>query len=598
MSAARGLPPGLPPDADAWIRLESEHFTLFSDAGERPARRLAADLERLRATLAQLDPDLKLSSPSPTFVFVFKDGRALAPYRLVFEGKPVDVGGYFLARPEANYVAVNADPRGDARSIVYHEYLHYVLRNNYPGLPLWLHEGMAQLYSTFDTKGAEARIGLPVGDHARWLQANPLLPVSELFALDVHSKDYHEGVRRNVFYAQTWALAHYLLVGNPVRRDLTLRYLRTLSRGEPADKAFRAAFGGDLDAELLAYVRRGVFAHVQAPAGTSETGFRVAPLPRADLLARLGLLLAFLDPSRRTDAEEHLKAALAAHPEHGGALAGLGVLAELSGRKEEAGAWLERAARAAPDDFLVQYHYGLARLELAPDRAALSQAAEAFRRAVALRPDFGDAWARLGYALSFESPLSAEALRAFETAHRLRPWDTSTAYNLMLIRVRNGQPKEAEELIDRVIAVEGGPAEAERARAVWIEELRVAVERQLEQGDLEGALPLLEEITAKAAGPQREALQGRLDEVREVLAYNRFGERYDEAVRLAEDGKWDQAAQLLEDLAAHAPTPGQADQARRLLEEVRRMRRQSSLNFRSEIRSAGIGSSCPGDVGI
>ncbi|MFP5284392.1 MAG: hypothetical protein ACLGI9_01495, partial [Thermoanaerobaculia bacterium] len=153
---------------------------------------------------------------------MFKDGRTLAPYRLVFEGRPVDVGGYFLSRPEANYVAVNADPRGDARSIVYHEYLHSVLRNNYPGLPLWLHEGLAQLYSTF----VEGRIGRPIEDHARFVQSNPLLPVSELFALDVHSKDYHEGARRKVFYAQTWALAHYLLVGSPSRRDLTLRYLR------------------------------------------------------------------------------------------------------------------------------------------------------------------------------------------------------------------------------------------------------------------------------------------------------------------------------------------------------------------------------------
>jgi len=562
LNAARALPA----DADAWIRLDSEHFTLFANAGERPTRRLAADLERLRATLAQLDPDLKLSSPSPTFLFVFKDGRALSPYRLVFEGKPVDVGGYFLARPEANYVAINADPRGDARSIVYHEYLHYVLRNNYPGLPLWLHEGMAQLYSTFDTTGAEARIGRPIADHARWLQTNPLLPVSELFALDVHSRDYHEGARRKVFYAQTWALAHYLLVGNPGRRDLTLRYLRTLSRGEPAGEAF----GGELDAELRAYVKRGVYTYIAAPAGAAETGFRVAPLPRADLLAQLGLLLSFLDPSRRADAEEHLKAALAANPEHGAALAGRGLLSP----KEEAGSWLERAARAAPDDFLVQYRYGLNRLELGPDRAALRQAAEAFRRAVALSPGFADAWARLGYALSFETPHSPEAERAFETAHRLRPSDTGTAYNLMLIRVRNGKAKEAEALIDRVIAVEGGPDEAERARSVWIEELRALAERQLEKGDLEGALPLLEEIAAKAAGPRREDLQRRLKEVREVHAYNRFEERYDEAVRLSEEGKRDAAVQLLEDLAANAPTPGQATQAKRLLEEIRRMRRK------------------------
>lgn len=566
----------LPPDADAWIRLESENFTLFSNAGERPTRRLADDLERLRATLAQLDPDLKLSSPSPTFLFVFKDGRAFAPYRLAFEGKPVDVSGYFLARPEANYVAVNADPRGDARSIIYHEYLHYVLRNNYPGLPLWLHEGMAQLYSTFDTTGTEARIGRPIADHARWLRSNPFLRVSELFALDAHSRDYHKGARRNVFYAQTWVLAHYLLVGNPGRRNLTLHYLRTLARGEPAEQAFRTAFGGELDTELSAYIQRGGFPYLQAPAGASETGFRIAPLPRADLLARLGLLLSFLDPSKRADAEEHLKAALAANPEHGAALAGLGILAEQAGRRDEAGAWLERAAKAAPDDFLIQYHYGLDRLELGPDRAALRQAAEAFRRAVALRPEFADAWARLGYALSFETPPTPETERAFETAHRLRPSDTSTAFNLMLIRLRNGKAREAEALIDRVIVVEGDPAEAERARSVWIEELRGVAERRLDQGDLEGTIPLLEELASKAAGPQRASLQSRLDEVREVLAYNRFGERYDEAARLAEEGKWDEALRLLEDLAANAPTPGQANQARKMLEEIRRIRRKPS----------------------
>lgn len=564
----------LPPDADAWLRLETDNFTLFSHAGETATRRLAADLERLRATLAQLDPDLKLSSPSPTFLFVFQNGAALDPYRLVFEGRPVEVGGYFLSRPEANYVAVNADPRGDARAIVYHEYLHYILRNNYPGLPLWLHEGMAQLYSTFEAAGSEARIGKPMEEHTRWLQRNPLLPLAELFALDVKSRDYHEGSRRGAFYAQSWALAHYLLVGNPDRRELALRYLQTLSRGEPAEEAFRAAFGGELEAELRAYVHRGVFRHVQAPAGPAvEPGFRTGPLPRADLLAGLGLLLSFLDPSLRPVAEEHLRAALAADPGHGQALAGLGVLAELSGKTEEAGSWLERAAKAAPDDFLIQYRWGLNRLAFEPDRTALRQAADAFRRAVALRPGFGEAWARLGYALSFDDPRLPEALQAFETAHRLRPSDTATAFNLMLMRVRTGRAKEAESLIDGVISLEGSPAEAERARSVWVEELRGAAERQLEQGDLEGAVPLLEELAAKAAGEQRSDLQRRLAEVREVLAYNRFGERYDEAVRLAAEGREGEALKILEDLAANAPTPGQAAQARKVLEELRKLRR-------------------------
>ncbi|HET9229527.1 MAG TPA: hypothetical protein VFR31_22795 [Thermoanaerobaculia bacterium] len=351
----------------AWIRVDSDHFTLLSNAGERPTLRLAADLERLRATLARLDPDLELPSP---LVFVFKDEESYSPYRLVLDGKTVDADGYLLARPEGSFMVI----KGDARSVVYHEYLHDVLHRNYPGLPLWLHEGMAQLYSG------------PLEEHALWLRKNRLLPVSELFSMDVHSKDYHEGERRGVFYAQTWVLAHYLLLGN--RRERTLHYLRN-----PSDETFRTAFGGDLDAELLAYVRRGAFIQVPMPAGPTESDFRVAPVPQEELLASLDLLRS---------------------------------------RREQ-------------------------------------------------------------------------------------------------------KPKQEEDLLQ-------------------------AAEKLIEQGDLEGAIPLLEQAGAKE----------RLAEVREALEYNRFGERYDEAVRLSEAGKTAEAIRILEELAANAPTPGQADQARRLLEELRR----------------------------
>ena len=56
------------------------------------------------------------------------------------------------------------------------------------------------------------------------------------------------------------------------------------------------------------------------------------------------------------------------------------------------------------------------------------------------------------------------------------------------------------------------------------------------------------------------------------MAYNRFGERYQEAVRLADEGRVDEAVRILEDLAANAPSPGQAAEARRMLERLRSQR--------------------------
>jgi tetratricopeptide (TPR) repeat protein len=562
----------LPRDADAWIRLETANFTLFSNAGEGSTRRVAVDLERLRAALAQLDPGLELSSPSPTFLFVFRDGRSFAPYRLIFEGKPVDIGGYFLARPEANYVAIDADPRGNARAIVYHEYLHYVLRNNYPGLPLWLHEGVAELYSTFSAAGGTARVGIPVEEHARWLRENPLIPLAELFAVDVRSRDYNEGARRGVFYAESWALAHYLLAGSEARREQAPRFFQALARGESATAAFRSAFGDEaaLERELRTYVRTRAYRYLETPVGPeTEVAVSVRPLPRPDLLASLGFLLAFLDPSQAPAAAEHFRAALAEKPDHGPALAGLGLIEELAGRPAAAGPFLEKAAAAAPDDFLVQYRYGMNRLDQG-DPESVRRARDAFVRAVALRPAFGDAWARLAFAIGLAGPITPESLPAFETAHRLLPGRMDVAFNLMLAYARTGQRKKAEEVIDRVIAVHGEPAEAERARAAWTDEIYAEAERLVRQEKLEEAIPLLEEAAAKAPHPDKKQEIGEsLAEVRHALAYNRFNERYDQAVALANERKSGEAIAILKELVANAPTPGQADMARRLLEQLR-----------------------------
>src|SRR3954454_6578481 len=131
----------LPSQKDPWIEVRTANFTLFSSAGEKDTRQVGADLERLRDTLAQLAPGLALQSPTPTWIFVFRNAAALQPYLRFYQGSPTTAGGYFLSTGQANYVAVDGNPRGNQTGIVYHEYLHYLARNNYGDLPLWLHEG-------------------------------------------------------------------------------------------------------------------------------------------------------------------------------------------------------------------------------------------------------------------------------------------------------------------------------------------------------------------------------------------------------------------------------------------------------------------------
>jgi tetratricopeptide (TPR) repeat protein len=424
------------PRQEPWIELQTANFTLFSNAGESQARRVGADLERLRDALTKLSPGLTLNSPAPTYIFVFRNTASLQPYLRTYNGQPLSSAGYFLSHPLANYVAINGDRRGDEKGIVYHEYLHYVLRNNYADLPLWLHEGLAEYYSTFEVGRDEARIGLPIAAHVEWLRTHSLIPLSNLLAVDERSQEYNESSRRGVFYAESWALVHYLVSGNPERRRQAAEFLQLAQAGASPAKLFSQAFGADpavLERELRTYVRSYAFSSTRVPIRPeANLAMEARPMTWADTLYRLGDLLANLGEEHRAAAAEHFRAALAAKPDHGPALSGLGFLEELANHPQEARAWYQKAARLAPDDFLVQYRYATSLLEEDSDPDALRQARVALSRAVRLRPDFGEAWAQLGYTYQSEDVLPAEAVQALETAHRLLPSRLEVAYNLAL----------------------------------------------------------------------------------------------------------------------------------------------------------------------
>ena len=81
----------LPREKDRWIQVDSDHFTVFSNAGEATARSAVVDLETLRHVLGMLFEKMRLESPVPTSIYVFDSRKAFAPYRLVYQGEPVEL---------------------------------------------------------------------------------------------------------------------------------------------------------------------------------------------------------------------------------------------------------------------------------------------------------------------------------------------------------------------------------------------------------------------------------------------------------------------------------------------------------------------------
>jgi Flp pilus assembly protein TadD len=561
----------LPSPKEPWTELRMADFTLYSNAGEGKARAIGEDFERLRDALAQLFPGLALSSPVPTSIFVFKDFFSFQPYVRSYDPQVVDKGGYFLSRQLGNYVAISADQQGQERELIYHEYIHYLLRNNAATLPLWLHEGLAEYYSTFEAGKGEARVGLPPAGHAKWLRQHELIPLTTIFAVDERSPEYHEWSRSGAFYAESWLLVHYLISGNPDRHRQMGELLRLAQAGTPPERLVTAAFGADpatLEAELRPYVKKYVFYSTRLrlrPEANLATTAR--PMAWPDVLSRLGDLLGNLADDHLALAAEHFHAALAAQPDQASALAGLGQLAERAGHPDEARSFYEQAAPLAPADPTVQYL--LARSLLAsPGADSLRRARAAVQKVVALRPEFGEAWASLGYTYQAEN-LSAEAVTSLEAAHRLLPFRMEVAHNLALAYARTGQAQKAGELIERMLGLGASAEEIESAREALIDEEQRRAEALIDEDRTAEAATLLEAVSAKTASPaRREAIAVRLEEIRRKQSFNLFVESYNQAVELESQGDVKGAAALLEPLLATTLDPMQTERVRVLLDRL------------------------------
>ena len=75
-------------------------------------------------------------------------------------------------------------------------------------------EGVAEFFSKFQPidSGKRARIGDPQGEHIGRLRME-FMPLAALAAVDHDSAEYNERDKQSVFYAESWALYHYLQFG-------------------------------------------------------------------------------------------------------------------------------------------------------------------------------------------------------------------------------------------------------------------------------------------------------------------------------------------------------------------------------------------------
>lgn len=533
----------LPKAGQKWIEVRTENFRFFSNAGKGATRRLAIDLEELRAVLAELT-DYELQSPIPTLIYVFRHDRSFEPFKNLYQGRPAAVSGYFMAREDANYIAINADSR-DASGIVFHEYVHYVSANNLGYLPTWFSEGLAEFYSSFEVIDKTVYIGLPIMRHLAVLRGSTPIPFDQLLAVDRSSPLYNEKERKGEFYAESWALVHYLLLGDEVRRQQLSRFLDLIHDGIVEDAAFTAAFGTDtedLAREVRGHLRGPRFKYVQATAEADvEAGLSMRIMSYSEILNRLGELLA-AQVMDRPERMAYFEASVNADPQNGLALSALAVEKESTADWVSAEDLYRRALRASPDDPTVLFRWGVFLSRRAGNRF---EAINALTQSTRLDPGFAPAWAALAAVYSDAGFASPEALAAAETAHRLLPTNERVAGNLLRLVLRSDQRKRALELAETSFPTR--PRLRARAWMLILQHDFIRAREFLRDGRTVEALHRIELAESIAdRGNDPEFIRRGITTVRNAIAEYEAAALYDRADALFAAGDLEGARTLLE----------------------------------------------------
>jgi tetratricopeptide (TPR) repeat protein len=551
-----------PRERERWTTLAIDELTVYSSANDAVTRDIAADLVRLRGALG-IVTKLKVRSPLPTRVYIFGDRRTFEQYCQASIGRSDNLSGVFLSSREGNHVLIDANAAGVDR-VVFHELTHYFLRNTVSShVPLWFNEGLAEFYSTFNARRNNVEVGVPVAEHLAWLHKQSLIPLKDLFAITHESKEYNEGNRQGVFYAESWALVHYLMIGNPARREQLGTYVGLIASGKPIDDAFRTAFHStyeELEAELRRYVRAYTMSYMSytlAELKAAEVP-PPQPLPRDAQLVALADLLLHANAPHFGEAESFLNAALKANPSSAAAYAELAVAKSWQRENAEAETDFDKAVQLGSNDAQPYILYGesiLRRVDASVRRNAGAPAAdvlkarELFRKATALNPASAPAFSGLGatYAMSpADDP--RPGIEALERSLALAPTEVDAIFNLILLDARAGRTAEATKSLD-VLARLGDPETVRQAREnLYIADLNHANEL-IRTGKHDDGVAIMKRVAAETTNEQLKAqIDEQLASMSHIEAANHQVSEFQLAVNEASDGKFKEALAMIDAL--------------------------------------------------
>ncbi|HTT20405.1 MAG TPA: tetratricopeptide repeat protein [Candidatus Sulfotelmatobacter sp.] len=433
---------------EAWLEVRSPHFVVVTNSNEKQGRRIADQFERMRSVFHAAFPKLQIDPGTPVIILAVKDEKdfqALEPEAYLAKGS-LKLGGLFLRAADKNYVLMRLGAEGDhPYAVVYHEYTHLLL-SKADWMPLWMSEGLAEFYQNTDITDKHAALGQVSADNILWLRQNRLLPLPTLFAVDHNSPYYHEENKGSIFYAESWALMHYLEINDfKDKAERITKYGVLLAQNVDAVSAAIRAFGDleHLQSDLEAYIRDGRYNYFTMTTTTEvdDSAFKVRPLTQTQTAALRADFLAYNE--RTADAQALLDRVLQDDPKNVSALETKGHLALRQGHTDEARKWYGQAVQLDSQDYLAHYYFAAMSINSGGDASVQSKIEDSLRAAIKLNPAFAPAFDALAIVLATQRKNMEEAQMLALRAITLDPTNVAYRMNVAHILMMMENPESA-----------------------------------------------------------------------------------------------------------------------------------------------------------
>ncbi len=490
-----------------WIKGESAHFIVYSDAKVADAEALIARLERFHSLLryvAGLNGQPEAAAPKLELYYVaHSESLAIAdpaqpPYAVgLYKGCADDVQAYgadMYYRPESKQ-PLERQPENEGLSYVFEAYAkHFLSINDSHRTPLWFIDGFAHYMATARFDDNQAVVGMAPEAYASFLQevSNGLdyhLNYKDILAGADHKKGYEGSDASTLsteFEARAWILTHWV-ESNPQNRGKFAAYLDATAGGEAPVEAFQKTFGltpSRLDYTLWSYLHGH---HVMA----MKMPFTVpvpAPVTFDTLPASAEKLLLWSSALKSCPTADYgqkllgeIREEAPKYPESDLAQATLARAEIMFGDPSRALPYLTKHVADAPGDFESQFLLGRADLVLASGRQGdarnqtLAAAAQAFLKASGIDADSAAAdYFYFRAQVAGEDAPDDGALQVAIHAWQLSPEVDDYAIAAGLAYAHLGQKAEALHVLHTVADDPHGRSRAALAKT-WIDRLTAGV---------------------------------------------------------------------------------------------------------------------------